>query len=194
MVISFNNDNEPPAYSFNQWVFITVAVTDTSAQPVSRAAVQLEIVTASGLSVVQDGNTNRSGLVAFAYLTNAAHGEGAYTANATATKSELSGSGTAEFTVVAVAASCQACSFSQQVAITLTLFFEGSPLEDAGVTVNILTPSGAVLSGGGVTDANGEVTLSFTPVRSFGTGTYVIQASGGVFWYTFSYESTFTVR
>ena len=128
------------------------------------------------------------------YLTEVAHGEGTYTANAIATKSDLSGSSTAGFAVAAVVPSCEVCSFNEPVAITLTLFSGGSPLEDARAIFNILTPSGIVLSGGGVTDAHGEVTLSFTPLRSFGTGTYVIQASGGVFWYTFSYESTFTVR
>lgn len=192
MVLSFNKT--PPSYTFSEWVFITAAVTDASAQAVSRAAVELEIITASGLPVLQSGSTNRSGLVTFALLTDPVQGEGTYSVTATATKSELSGSGTAEFTVFAVAPSCEVCSFNEAVAITLVLFSNGSPLENASVTVDILTPSGVVLSGGGVADVNGEVILSFTPVRSFGAGTYVIQARGGTPWYTFGYYSTFTVQ
>jgi len=175
-------------------VFITVGVTDASAQPVSRAAVHLEIVTASGVTVVQDGSTNRSGLVTFGYLPEAAHGEGTYSANATAAVSGLSGSATAQFTVVAIAANCEICSFGEQVALTLTVFSEGRPLENAGVAVEITTPSGIVLSGGAITGSDGAVTLSFTPVRSFGAGAYLVEASGRSPWYTFSYDNTITVR
>lgn len=191
-MISYNK--APPTYTFNEWVFITATVTDASAQPVARAAVELEIVTASGLPILQDGNTNRSGLTTFAYLPDADHGEGTYVANASATKSELFGGSTTEFTVFAVAPSCDVCSFNEAMALTVVFFLDGSPLENASVTVDILTPSGAVLSGGGTTDANGEMTLSFTPTRSFGTGVYVVRARGSTPWYTFGYDSRFTVQ
>ncbi len=192
VAITFNK--EPPTYTFGEWVFITVTVTDTSGQPVSRANVHLEIVTASGVPVVQDGSTNRSGLVTFAFQPEPAHGAGTYSVTATATKSELSGSATRAFDVASTTASCEPCGFNGQVTLGLAVFAAGSPLMDASVLIQVTTPSGIVLSGGGVTDSRGEVTLSFTPVRSFGAGTYLVEAKGGVSWYAFSYASTFTVQ
>ena len=144
--------------------------------------------------MVQSGNTNRSGVVTFAFLPEPADGEGTYLVTADASKSELFGSGTATFSVAGVAASCEACAFNEQVSLTLTVFAGGVPLADASVLFDVITPSGIVLSGGGVADAGGVVTLSFTPVRSFGAGTYEIEARGWSSWYTFSYESTFTVQ
>lgn len=171
-----------------------MAVTDVSAQPVSRANVQLTVTPAAGPPVIQDGNTNRSGVVTFAFLPESADGEGSYSVTADATKSDLFGSAASAFDVAGVVASCELCGFGEQVSLTLTLFANGAPLADALVLLEVTTPSGVVLSGGGVTDADGQLTLSFTPVRNFGAGTYAIEAGGGSSWYTFSYGSTITVQ
>ena len=192
VALSFNRD--PAVYTFGELVIITVNVTDPSGQPVARADVLLEILTANGQTDVQTGRTNRSGLVAFAFQPQTSQGTGTYTATSTATSSGFDpGIGSSTFEVTSIATSCNPCGTNELVSITVTVAPDGRSLAGASVQLRVITPSGAILTGGATTDADGQVTLSFTPIRSFGAGAYVIEATTESPWYAFNGTRTFTV-
>ncbi len=193
MAVSFNRD--PAIYSFGEWVFITVNVTDPSAQPVARADVVLEILTANGQTDTQSGRTNRSGIVTFAFQPQASQGAGPYTATATATASGFDpGTGSATFEVTSITTSCDPCGTNEQVYITVTVAPDGRPIAGVNVQLEVTTANGAILTGSAITDADGQVTLSFTPARSFGSGTYLVEATATSRWYTSTESRTFTVQ
>ena len=176
MAVSF--DRDPAVYTFGEWVFITVNVTDPSGQPVAREDVVLEILTANGQTDTQSGRTNRSGNVTFAFQPQSSQGTGIYIATATATSSGFDpGVGSATFEVTSITPSCEPCGANEQVSITVTVATDGQPVAGASVRLQVITASGAILAGSATTDDHGQVTLSFTPIRSFGAGVYIIEVA-----------------
>ena len=176
VAVSF--DRDPAVYTFGELVIITVNVIDPSGQPVARADVVLEILTANGQTVVKSARTNRSGIATFVFQPEASQGAGTYTATATATSSGFDpGVGSATFEVTSIATSCDPCGANEQVSITVTVAPNGEPVAGASVRLRVITASGAILAGGATTAEDGQITLSFTPIRSFGAGVYIIEVA-----------------
>jgi serine protease len=98
--LSVTVSTDKAVYTNGNTAYITVSVSDGT-DPVSGAAVSLEIITANNRTVTGSGTTGSNGTVVFSYRVNRNQGGvGTYTVNATASKSGYeSGSGSATFQV-----------------------------------------------------------------------------------------------
>ena len=86
-----------------------------------------------------------------------------------------------------------AYTLGQTVLISVTVTANGSPVTGASVHLQVNTPGGIILTGDSTTDANGQVTFSFTTTRSTGRGTYTAAATATASGYAVTDQTTFAV-
>ncbi len=97
--LSVSVTTDKDSYQMNEWVYITVKVTDGT-NPIADASVHVEVLTPSGNKYAGDGSTDSNGEVTFKFKPKKPDGTGTYQVTATASKEGYeSGSGSTTFEV-----------------------------------------------------------------------------------------------
>jgi hypothetical protein len=98
LAVNVSTDN--PSYQMGSFVYITVQVTDGT-NPISGAAVHVDIVTPTGRTYAGDGSTGTDGKVIFKFKAKNPDGTGTYNVAATASKAGFTaGSGSTTFDIL----------------------------------------------------------------------------------------------